>query len=59
MIPYGYRLNHSAIDAIGVTRERCWKYGWVLGFDIVGLFYNINLDLLMRAVQRKMGNTLY
>ena len=27
---YGYRPNKSALDAIGVTRERCWKYDWVL-----------------------------
>jgi retron-type reverse transcriptase len=31
---YGYRPNKSAHDAIGVTRERCWKYDWVLEFDI-------------------------
>ena len=48
---YGYRPNRSAIDAIRVTRERCWKYGWVLEFDIVGLFDNINHDLLMKAVK--------
>lgn len=48
---YGYRPNRSAIDAVRVTRERCWKYGWVLEFDIVGLFDNINHDLLMRAVK--------
>ena len=23
---YGYRPNKSALDAIGVTRQRCWKY---------------------------------
>lgn len=49
---YGYRPNRSAIDAIRVTRERCWKFGWVLEFDIVGLFDNINHDLLMRAVKK-------
>jgi RNA-directed DNA polymerase len=26
---YGYRPGKSALDAIGVTRERCWKYNWV------------------------------
>ena len=31
---YGYRPNRSPIDAIGVTRERCWKYPWVIEFDI-------------------------
>ena len=34
---YGYRPRKSAHDAIGVTRERCWKYDWVLEFDIKGL----------------------
>ena len=31
---YGYRPGKSALDAIGVTRQRCWKYDWVLEFDI-------------------------
>jgi RNA-directed DNA polymerase len=35
---YGYRLGKSALDAIGVTRQRCWKYDWLLEFDIKGLF---------------------
>jgi group II intron reverse transcriptase/maturase len=47
---YGYRPNKSAEDAIRVTRERCWKYDWVLEFDIRGLFDNIDHTLLMRAV---------
>lgn len=34
---YGYRPRKSALDAIGVTRKRCWKYDWVLEFDIKGL----------------------
>ena len=36
---YGYRPGKSALDAIGVTRERCWRYNWVLEFDIKGLLY--------------------
>jgi len=35
---YGYRPNKSAHDAIKITRERCWKYDWVIEFDIKGLF---------------------
>jgi hypothetical protein len=35
---YGYRAGKSALDAIATTRERCWKYNWVLEFDIKGLF---------------------
>ena len=41
---YGYRPNKSALDAVGVTRERCWKYDWVLEFDIRGLFDNWQLS---------------
>lgn len=48
---YGYRPNKSAIDAIAVTRKRCWRYSWVLEFDIKGLFDNIDHDLLMKAVK--------
>ena len=48
---YGYRPRKSALDAVGVTRERCWKYDWVLEFDIKGLFDNINHELLLRAVR--------
>jgi len=49
---YGYRPEKSALDAIGVTRERCWKYNWVLEFDIKGLFDNIDHELLLRAVRK-------
>ena len=49
---YGYRPNKSALDAVGVTRERCWKYDWVLEFDIKGLFDNIDHELLIRAVRK-------
>jgi len=49
---YGYRPGKSALDAIGVTRQRCWKYDWVLEFDIKGLFDNIDHELLLRAVRK-------
>jgi hypothetical protein len=35
---YGYRPGKSALQAIGVTRERCWKYDWVVEFDIQRAF---------------------
>src|ERR1700761_8916248 len=38
---YGYRPGKSALDAVSVTRQRCWKYDWVLEFDIKGLFDNL------------------
>jgi RNA-directed DNA polymerase len=34
------------------TRQRCWKYDWVLEFDIKGLFDNLPHDLLLKAVRR-------
>lgn len=49
---YGYRPNKSALDAIGVTRERCWHNDWVIEFDIRGLFDNIPHELLMKAVRK-------
>src|SRR5208337_2365662 len=49
---YRYRPRKSALDAVGVTRERCWKYDWVLEFDIRGLFDNISHELLLRAVRK-------
>ena len=48
--------NKSAIDAIRVTRERCWQQDWVLEFDIKGLFDNIRHDLLMKAVRKHTNN---
>jgi RNA-directed DNA polymerase len=53
---YGYRPGKSALDAVGVTRERCWKYDWVLEFDIKGLFDNIDHDLLERALKKHVNN---
>jgi RNA-directed DNA polymerase len=49
---YAYRPNKSAIQAVGVARERCWHYDWVLDLDIKGFYDNIDHDLLMRAVQK-------
>lgn len=49
---YGYRPNKSGLDAIGVARERCWKYDWVIDIDIKGFFDNLDHDLVMRAVKK-------
>jgi len=53
---YGYRPNKSALDAIGVTRQRCWYYNWVLEYDIKGLFDNLDHQLLMKAVKKHTDN---
>ena len=49
---YGYRPNKSALDAVSITRQRCWQYDWVLEYDIRGLFDNIDHQLLMKAVRK-------
>jgi RNA-directed DNA polymerase len=53
---YGYRPGRSAADALAATRKRCWKYDWLLEFDIKGLFDNIDHDLLMKAVRMHTDN---
>ena len=40
---YGYRPGKSALEAIAVTRRRCWDQDWVVEFDIRGLSFD-NLD---------------
>jgi RNA-directed DNA polymerase len=52
---YGYRPGKSALDAVEVTRRRCWQYDWVLEFDIKGLFDNIDHSLLRRALEKHTG----
>ena len=53
---YGYRPSKSALDAIGITRQRCWANDWVLEFDIRGLFDNIDHELLLKAVRKHTNN---
>ena len=49
---YGYRPGKSALEAIRITRRRCWKYHWIIEYDIKGLFDSIDHELLMRAVRK-------
>jgi len=49
---YGYRPEKSALDAVAITRERCWRYDWVLEFDIKALFDNIEHGLLLKALDK-------
>jgi len=49
---YGYRPGKSALEAISVTRRRCWDYDWVVEFDVRGLFDNLDHGLLMRALRK-------
>ena len=47
---YGYRPNRSAHDALEKTRQRCWRYAWVVEVDIKGFFDNVRHDLILRAL---------
>jgi retron-type reverse transcriptase len=48
---YGYRPGRSAKQAVAITRERCWRYDWVVEFDIKAAFDQIDHGLLMKAVR--------
>ena len=52
---YGYRPNKQALEGIAVTRKRCWKYDWLIEYDIKGLFDNINHEKLMKAVEKHVS----
>ena len=49
---YGYRPRRSALDAVGVCRERCWRKDWVLDMDIRAFFDSVPHDLVLKAVAR-------
>ena len=49
---YGYRPGKSALEAVGVARQRCWRYDWALDLDIQAFFDTIPHDLLLRAVRK-------
>ena len=55
---YGYRPGKSALEAIAVTRRRCWDQDWVVEFDIRGLFDNLDHGLLMTALRKHCPGTL-
>jgi RNA-directed DNA polymerase len=47
---YGYRPNKSALDAVAVCRERCWKSDWIVDFDIRSFFDSVPWELVVKAV---------
>jgi RNA-directed DNA polymerase len=40
------------LEAVGVARERCWRYAWVLDLDIRAFSDTLPHDLLLRAVRK-------
>lgn len=49
---FAYRPGRSAIDAVTLCRERCFRKEWVLEIDIKGFFDNLDHDMLMEMVQK-------
>ena len=47
---YGYRPGRSALQAVGVCRERCWKADWVIDLDLKSFFDSLPHDLVLKAV---------
>jgi RNA-directed DNA polymerase len=49
---YGYRPGRSALDAVGICRERCWRRDWVIDLDIRSFFSSVDHELMLKAVSR-------
>jgi RNA-directed DNA polymerase len=49
---YGYRPERSAVDAVGMCRERCWKKDWVVDLDVKAFFDSVSWELMLKAVAR-------
>jgi RNA-directed DNA polymerase len=49
---YGYRPGKSAHQALGMARQRCWRFDWVLDLDLKGFFDNLDHTLLLRALRK-------
>jgi RNA-directed DNA polymerase len=48
---YGYRPQRSALDAVGVCRQRCWRKDWVIDLDVSKFFDSVPWDLIVKAVE--------
>jgi RNA-directed DNA polymerase len=47
---YGYRPGRSALEAVRVCRERCWRYDWAIDLDLRSFFDSLDHSLVLRAV---------
>ena len=47
---FGYRPGRSALDAVAVCRERCFRNDWVIDMDIKAFFDSMPWDLTQKAV---------
>ena len=49
---YGYRPGKSALDAVEVCKQRCWRRPWVVDLDIQGFFDNVPHAQIIAAVEK-------
>ncbi|MGH3908183.1 MAG: reverse transcriptase domain-containing protein [Pseudonocardiaceae bacterium] len=49
---YGYRPSKSALDAVEVCKQRCWRHPWVVDLDIQGFFDNVPHAEIVAAVEK-------
>ncbi len=48
---YGYRPRRSALDAVAMCRQRCFRKDWVLDLDVAQFFDSVDHDLMVKAVE--------
>jgi len=48
---FGYRPGRSALDAVAVCRQRCWRWNWAIDLDIAQFFDSVSWDLIIKAVR--------
>jgi len=48
---YGYRPGKSALEAVQFCRRRCWRFDWVIEFDIRKFFDTVSWDKVVAAVE--------
>ncbi|KJE20034.1 Retron-type reverse transcriptase [Frankia torreyi] len=54
---YGYRPGKSALDAVEVCKQRCWRRPWVVDLDIQGFFDNVPHAQIIAAVEKHTNLT--
>lgn len=47
---YGYRPKRSALHAVAVCQQRCFKHDWVIDIDVQAFFDSVDWDLMLKAV---------
>jgi RNA-directed DNA polymerase len=48
---FGYRPGRSALDAVESCRLRCWRYDWVVEFDLREFFDSVPWDKIVACVE--------